>query len=453
VTRPVPARRPRRHPRLLLAGLILWLLPPAPVRADFEVLWKDLAPYQGRRVTGVELTGRRVTHEQVIRREMRLRVGQPFEIETLLADCQRLENLALFAEIRVGGEAEEPDGVKLTYHLRELPSWIPILAATYTEEDGFSIGPGLSAGNLAGRDITLSAKTFFGGTTQYVADLQWPWIAGNHVSLDFFGARIVRDDTLRGFEETSDEVRPTLGTYLGERGRLAGSFAWFRMRSDTGGQTLSPDNEDTLLRLGASLGWDTRDSWTHPRKGWLNELEVIKTGGFVGGDGDFWTLTADLRRWQRTAARQTLFLGGLVSYQTGTPGEDIPAYMDYRMGGANSIRGYSIEDLGARLYGKSQLIGTAEYSFILMPMRPFKVFKWSLRFGLEAALFADAGIAWSRPGELNLNRTRAGGGGGLRLLIPGVEMVRFDAGWSPEGGFQFHFAGMSKAVRQRLRVR
>jgi outer membrane protein assembly factor BamA len=225
------------------------------------------------------------------------------------------------------------------------------------------------------------------------------------------------------------------------------------MRSDVDGKTLSPDNEDSLLRLGASLGWDTRDSWTHPRRGWLNEIEVLKTGGFLGGDGDFWTLTADLRRWQRTAAHQTLLVSGLVSYQTGMAGVDIPVYLDYRMGGANSIRGYSVEDLGKRLYGKSQLIGTVEYSFILMPMRPFKVFRWSLRLGLEAALFTDAGIAWSLPEDLRMNRARAGGGAGLRLLIPGAEMLRFDVGWSPEGGFQFHFAGRAKAERQRWRIR
>ena len=442
----------RRRPLLRLAVVLLFL-PGRAAHADFEVLWRELAPYQGRRVTAIELSGRKVTRESVIRRELRLSVDQPLDIAALLRDCQRLENLAIFAEIRVSGEAVEPDGVRLIYHLRELPSWIPVLALTYTEEDDFSIGPGLVAGNLAGRDITLSAKAFFGGTTQYMADLQWPWITGNHVSLDFLGARLVRDDTLREFEETSDEVRPTLGMYLGDRGRLAGTFGWFRMRSDVDGKTLSPDNEDSLLRLGASLGWDTRDSWTHPRRGWLNEIEVLKTGGFLGGDGDFWTLTADLRRWQRTAAHQTLLVSGLVSYQTGMAGVDIPVYLDYRMGGANSIRGYSVEDLGKRLYGKSQLIGTVEYSFILMPMRPFKVFRWSLRLGLEAALFTDAGIAWSLPEDLRMNRARAGGGAGLRLLIPGAEMLRFDVGWSPEGGFQFHFAGRAKAERQRWRIR
>jgi hypothetical protein len=32
-------------------------------------------------------------------------------------------------------------------------------------------------------------------------------------------------------------------------------------------------------------------------------------------------------------------------------------------------------------------------------------------------------------------------------------MVRFDVGWSPEGGFHFHFASGSKPVAQRFRLR
>lgn len=439
--------------RACLAVALLAPVFASPARADFTVLWTELAPYQGRRVTKVEITGHKVTKDHVITREIRSDVGEPLDLGLLLADCQRLENLAIFADIDVTGEPDGADGVRLVFRFRELPSWIPFLAGTYTEQDGFSLGPGFAASNLAGRDITLSAKAYFGGTTQYTADLKWPWIAADHLSLDFFGGHIVRDDTLREFRETSDEVRPTIGRYLGEHGRLAGTFTYFQMRSDVDGRTLSPDNQDVLLRLGASLGWDTRDSWTHTRGGWLNEIEVSRTGGFLGGDGDFWTLSADIRRWQRTAARQTLFLGGLVSYQTGTLGEDIPGYLDYRMGGANSIRGYNVEDLGRRLYGKSQLLGTAEYSLTLLPMRPLKVFKWSLRLGLEAAVFADAGIAWSLPEELRLNRARGGLGGGLRLIIPGAEMLRFDMGWSPEGGFHFHFAGGTKAESQRRRIR
>jgi outer membrane protein assembly factor BamA len=161
----------------------------------------------------------------------------------------------------------------------------------------------------------------------------------------------------------------------------------------------------------------------------------------------------DLRRWLPIGERQRIHVSSLASLQTGVVGEDIPVYLIYRLGGANSIRGYSIEDLGRRLYGKSQLLGTIEYSLNLLPLGRLDVFKFALRLGLDLALFADAGIAWSDSSELAMDRARGGLGAGLRLLVPGTEMVRFDVGWSPDGGFHFHFASGSKAWAQRQRIR
>ncbi len=403
---------------------------------------------EGRTVTTIELTGHKVTREYVITREIRTRVGESFHPDILAADVQRLENLSVFADIGVDAE---PDGkgVRLRFRFKEMPSWVPLPGFSYTEEDGFAAGPKLSALNLFGRDMSLTARAYFGSANQYSVSYSWPWISGNHRSFNFYGARLSRADTLNGFEETSYEFTPRVGTYLGEHGRLEGKFSLFRMKSDVDGKTLDPDNEDTLPRLGAALGWDSRDSWNNPRRGWQNELELWRTGG----DGNFWSMNLDLRRWFPTTSRQRLMLNSLLSLQSGTVGEDLPVYLIYRMGGANSIRGYEIADLGRRLYGKNQLIGTAEYSFNLMPLRRFDLWKFALRLGLDVALFADGGIAWSEPGEFAWHRGRGGIGGGLRLLVPGSEMVRFDAGWSEEGGFQFHFGSGSKPVAQRLRLR
>jgi hypothetical protein len=67
-----------------------------------------------------------------------------------------------------------------------------------------------------------------------------------------------------------------------------------------------------------------------------------------------------------------------------------------------------------------------EYAFTLMPPRRWDIAFLSLRLGIEAALFAEAGIAWSEGPELAMKRARGGLGAGLRLLVPGSEMVRFD---------------------------
>jgi len=445
----------------VFATLVMLLAAPARVYAQDlnlpRVMSRDstvdgLQHLAGRRVTAVEITGYRATKERVIRREILTHVGDSLGAE-LRYDIARLENLGIFSEITVAGEEVGDDGVRIVLTLKEMPTWFPVLSYSYTEENGVSIGAGISSVNLTGRDLSVSARAYTGGTDQQWGRISWPWISGDHNSFDFYGAHIVRKDVLRGFEESSKEFTPEIGTALTKHSWVRVKFSAFQMKSDTAGITLSPDNEDQLYRLGGAIGWDTRDSWINPRQGWKNEVEVWRTGGFLGGDGDWWTGTFDVRRWQPLTRRTKLLISGLATLQRGILGEDVPVYMNYNLGGANSVRGYSVSNHDDAYSGKNQMIGTVEYSVAAIPPRRFDLWKISLKLGAEFTAFGDAGIAWNESNELSLERTRRGFGAGLRLLVPGSEMVRLDFGWSPEGGLLFHFATGTKPVAQRNRVR
>jgi outer membrane protein insertion porin family len=412
----------------------------------------NLNPFEGRLVTGIDVVGFKKTRESVIRREIRAKVGEPLHLSVVDRDVVRLNNLAIFAQVRVDVR-EDNEGLRLEYQVKEIPPVIPYPAFAFTEENGISIGAGVSAANVRGRDIALSGRALFGGTNNYNLLVNWPWITGNHFEFGFLGAHIERPDEVRGFDEDSDEILPWVGTYFaGDRGRFKVGPAFFRMRSDVPGITLSEDNEDHLYRLGFALGWDTRDSWNVPHHGWLNELQVFRTGGFLGGDGDFWTVDVDVRRFEPVGDQRTLVLASLLTLQSGEAFVDVPSYMRYHLGGANTIRGYSVED-SKELSGKNQYLGTVELRQTLLKPRRYDIFKWSFKFGLELAALADIGIAWDTSNQFAANRLRGGIGLGLRLLTPGTGQTRFDFAWSPEGGFQFHFGGGSKMARSRLRLR
>lgn len=430
-----------------LAALIaLLLLAPSPVRASF-----DPAPYaafEGKRIAGISFAGNRTTKESFIRRELRLEVGDTLSVQSLAEGIRNLENYGIFGSITVGIE-DATDGVLLEYQFREMPSYIPFVAVQYTEENGFSIGPAVAAVNLFGRGIRASGSALFGGTTNFELIGRYPWITADYrLGLLLRASHLSRDEDFLGFEETSDEITPWVTRYLGENGRVRGMIGYFHMKSNQDGITLSSDGSDHFLRVGAAVGYDSRDSWRDTRNGWQSEIEVV---GNIG-DGDFATTSIDLRRFQRLTRRQTLFLGGLASLQTGDVGSNVPAYFQYFIGGANSVRGQDV-DLGKSLYGKNQMIATAEYQLSLIPLRPYNFFKWSAAMGLQLALFADAGTAWTAPDDLSMDRAKGGFGAGLRLLIPGVEMIRFDAGFNRQGDAYFHFGGGFKWEAQRLRLR
>ncbi len=429
-----------------LRGVALLLaLAAAPASAQ-DPAWTG---FVGRTVSGVRFLGNRVTRDYVVARELETKAGEPLQADTLEADLMRLENLGVFAATHVLAEADGLDSVFLTFSFKEMPPVMPFPSFIYTEENGFSYGAALSALNLTGRAISLSARLYFGGTDQRWVKLTHPWIGGDHVSADFFGGNRQREDTMNGFNESSYEFTPGVGRWLGKNGRVRGFLSLFRMHSDVDGKTLDPDNDDTFFRLGASIGQDTRDSWRGPRSGWKNELELIATFG----DGTIVTANLDLRRYLPTFQGQHLLLSGLLTLQSGTVGTDVPGYFTYYLGGANSIRGYKLEDLGPTLNGKNQLLATAEYNVDLMPIARRDFWKWSYSIGLELALFADAGIAWSESRDFAFQKFRGGLGAGLRLLVPGTEQVRFDLGWSPSQGAHFHFASGTKPVSQRQRLR
>ncbi|UCG52560.1 MAG: BamA/TamA family outer membrane protein [Candidatus Latescibacterota bacterium] len=419
-----------------------------------SVVWADLdherfRSFEDRPITQIRFYGNNATKDFIITRELDLEVGDRLSLAALDKAYRNLENLGIFGSIQVYALDDE-EGVTLGFRFREMPSFVPYVAFGYTEENGLSLGPAISSVNLTGRAIRTSGRLLLGGTTTFLLYLKYPWIARDYrLSLDLTAAHLVRDDKLNEFEETSDEFSPSIGRYLGEKGRLEVKLSFFRMHADRAGKTLSTDNTDHLFRVGGAIGWDSRDSRRAPSHGWQHELEVIASFG----DGEFVTTSIDIRRFHRVAAKQTIFLGGLASHQTGTVGVDVPEYFQYRLGGANSIRGYDVEELGKTLFGKNQIIGTFEYQITLLPLVAYSFFKWSAALGFQLAFFADTGIAWSRSGEFSEERWKTGFGFGLRLLVPGSEMVRFDVGFNSDGDVRVHLGSWFKWTAQRFRLR
>lgn len=275
--------------------LCLALLLPATLAADVDQVPGELA---GRRVVEIELLGYRHTRVHVIQRELRTRVGQPLSPATPAADLQRLGNLDIFSSVRVQLVAEGAEAVRVTYHLRELAAGSTLCHLRRHRSGWLVLWTRSEVGEPLGRDIFLAGYALFGGRTSYLLDLTHPWMFGDHVSLDLDASRIVRQNDFDGFEETSTEFTPRLGTWLGDHGRAAVAFSYLRFESDLPGHTMSATDSDDLLRVGGSAGYDSRDDWSNPTHGWWAEAEAWKTGGILPGDGDFWTLNLDGRRFQ-----------------------------------------------------------------------------------------------------------------------------------------------------------
>ena len=85
-----------------------------------------------------------------------------------------------------------------------------------------------------------------------------------------------------------------------------------------------------------------------------------------------------------------------------------------------------------------------------IPTRGYRLGGFNFYAGLAIAAFGDVGSAWSVPDDFTRNAI-SGGGVGLRLFLPYVNLIRLDFAFG--GSFQAVIGINEKAVAQRGRVR
>jgi len=400
----------------------------------------------GKTVKEIRISALRYTQREIIIRCLASQLGEPYLKENAERDLKRLDRLGIFSSITIEA-IEEGDGVVLAVDVKETFPYIPTISLEISDENGLSIGPGFKSINLGGRAISLSANARFGGANNIGTTFENPWFAGDHLSYRLEFHQRNRRNELDDFAEVSTDINLRLGRNLGENGQIGGHFNFLSLGSDTAGTTLSVNNRDNTPSLALFIGHDSRDLWSNPHRGWWNEVDVSQNGGFLGGDGDFWRVHFDVRRFQPLADRHTLAFFSLTTLQTGTVGVEIPIYQDFHLGGTNSIRGWGLDSTS----GKNQTINTLEYRYDLLVPKAWSVFGFNFYVGLQVALFGDLGTAW---GDNQGNRWLDSYGFGLRLLIPFLDMIRFDFAFGEPGkGLNSQIGLGEKAVKQRSRVR
>ncbi len=403
----------------------------------------------GKPIKEIRIIGAKYTKDFVIRRELKSEVGQPYLESTVTGDHQRLDRLAIFADVKIYGE-EDGGEIILTVEVQETLRFLPTISLSISDENGLSAGVGLKSVNLRGKAIYFSGVARFGGATTTEVTLRDPWLWGNHLGYQIEYYHRDRRNELFGFDEVADEGFFVLRSYIRDRGRIGLHFSFQSIQSSEDGRTLAKSNTDNVATVGIFLGYDSLDFESNPMSGWSNEIDIERSGPF-NTNSDFWRTNLDLRRYFRLSRNQTIAISSLTTYTSGTVNEEIAAWQQFGLGGTNSVRGW---DLGS-VKGKNQFINTLEYRYLMMKPRAFSYFGITAFLGLQLTLFGDFGWAWE--GE-DLNQFGDsfidGYGVGIRFLIPYVGVARLDFGiGQPHGGVKVHIGTFEKPVRQRDRVR
>ena len=391
------------------------------------------------KLEGFAVKGNTKTKDRVILREMRLKIGEPFDVKKARRSMQRIYNLGFFEDVNMKlNPGEAPGSVILEADVVEKRTGNFGIGAGYSSSDGFVGMINVGDTNFRGTGDAVSLMYEMSGDDTdargFVFSYRRPWLDNKETtgSLRIYNRTYEYDDYDTDGDLKEEYMRKysggeiTLGRPVNE---YATNFITLRNRSDTYERHKSSGNVGnrstpawkwwrdanfgttrsiTLQRVN-----DTRDNIYNPTSGGRMNLE-LEIAGF-GGDFNYQKFTAEDKRFFKVGRAQTVALRAQIGYARGTISESNL----YKIGGQDSLRGYRDD----QFRGTRMLLATAEYRFPIVNK-------------VQGAVFTDWGNAWSD--RRWLNTIKGSVGVGLQLETP-IGPIRLDYGRGSDGG-RIHFS-------------
>ncbi len=411
-------------------------------------------PIQELRVVSVkiDLGQKPKTKEKVVRRELRLKEGQLYNQRVIEEDRRRLFLLDIFEEVIVEPrDVVDPQtgelGVEVTYRLKEKKTGMANIGLGYSSREEIVGYAAVQDTNFRGLGQHLRLMVEFFDRKGFDFYYYRPWIDNKRTgfAINIFDRSFYREPTtalvLGGGQGTITEdllfseirrgirlsARRPKGDYFWHELKLRTERVYFQQRRIVGG---------TVEQIGgkADQGWvtgiaysrllDTRDFPLDPSRGTYFESELELAPKLFGDSRSFAKLLLDWRRYI-PQGKNTVFASRLL---IGTAIGSVPIFENFFVGGAETLRGYTID----RFVGRNMVVFNAEL-------------RRRIRKEMQGVLFVDIGDAFGGPNSLDLKAAQAGApkrrdalrlkvgyGFGVRFVTP-FGLLRFDFGFGEEG--------------------
>lgn len=392
-------------------------------------------------IEGFKVKGNKKTKDYVILREMRQKVGEPFNAKKTQRSWQRVNNLGFFEEVNpkiVPGV--NPNAVVVEWDVKEKRTGTFSVGAGYSSQDGvigmLSVGDTNFRGTGDAVSITYEVSGDDTDAHGYSVSYRHPWIDQKQTvgTIRVYNRTYEYDD----YNDDSDYIESYMRKYSGGEitlGRPVSEYSTnyitLRNRKDkycslTGIGNMEHGAYDSaqhkawvdynfgLTRsLTLSHVTDTRDNIYFPTTGG----RVSLTGEIGGFGGDFSYRKADVedQRYFKAGHAQVWALRGQYGWGSGHLSE----FSRYKVGGQDSLRGYRDD----QFRGERMFLATLEYRFPIVSK-------------VQGALFTDWGSAWDD--GLWPDEVKGSVGIGMSLTTP-LGPIRLDYGRGSDGG-RIHFS-------------
>jgi|GEM_PF-1405960 len=393
----------------------------ARVQPDEGQGWVTFRVTPGPRATfgGVRVEGNARVSARTVLRGLDFRPGEVYR-EGRRLDTQRLlYRTGVFRAVTVRPNLSDSarTSVPVEVSVQERPFNLIRIGGGYDTEEEFRGSVMWGRRNFLGgaRNLTVTGKAsriLIEGR----ADLRQPFVIDSRTDLGL-GAfiRRLREPGIRG-----TQVGGTLGLSREFAEQVVGALQYE--------QKLIRAGQDTLLfNIRASFLRDRRDNVFDPQAGafFLTSAEQV----FVQRAKNFFRVTAD-GRWYRQLTRRMTF--AVRVFGGGIRGEIIPLHERFFAGGASSVRGWGLQELGRHYVdpsgrfrpegGKYKAEGSAEL-------------RWRLPKRMGAAVFVDFGNIGNTLSIYDFSAFTYTVGGGLRYISP-IGPIRIDVGYKAKDPFR-----------------
>lgn len=393
----------------------------------------------------INIQGNLRTKDVVIRRELRIYPGEPFDGEAIRKSVDRLYNLGFFEEVTVDTDpTQTPNHEDLLVKVKE------------TKTGSFSFGGGFSSVDRVVGLIELEQRNFdwrsfpkFTGAGQDLRfriqlgsvrrffDLSFtePWIFGKPYlfGIDIYDRTRLRSQNLGfGFEEKRRGVGLRFGKEFNDIVNVGLGYQLYRIdisdvAAEASADLKAEQGRSDVSAIGINIGMDKRNNRFDPTDGLFLYSSADLAGGVLAGDQEFYRLQGGASYYWPHKDRFVLesrLRAGIVNEYSDT--QEVPIFERFFAGGSNSIRGFKERRVGPLdpvtndpVGGEATLLTTLEEVMTIVNDergRPI----------LKATVFLDIGNVWDQVDDF-AEDFKVGAGFGTRINTP-IGPVRLDLG-------------------------
>ncbi len=363
-------------------------------RSDINTVDIKLIINEGPRVyvNKVNIAGNTRTVDKVIRREISLSEGDPYNKYSIDYSEDSIRALNFFNEVEINEvRTDFVDKINLEVNVEEKNTGEASIGAGYSSATAASLNLGLRESNFLGKGQKVKFETSFSNTrTSYDISITEPYFNNKPLSLTTKLYSNFNEPTGVNYETEdlgfglSTNFPLSIDRYLELRYSLFTSK--IKAKSNATAYENALAGTDTVSSLGYTLSFDRRNSRYKPSNGFNIKLSQDVAG--LGGDSYFYKNNFEFNYYKRLSKR---FIG---SYKL--QGGNINGYNDkytplssnFKLGGKN-LRGFKSGKIGPKL-GNSYTGGQYFYLTSLETNIDLNIDA----FDITTTAFIDVGSVW-----------------------------------------------------------